>query len=163
MSFTINYCISHNYLDICTVGAPSILQPVLSTCASYPSGNLPLQCIDIIQVNMMMIRPPGWTLGSLFISRPCWGDSFHYFNQSNATFTNGWKCWKWMPIMRWIVIYILSRCPWFLPWFSLKINSNLILTIILKLSCPSQVSSDIEWTSMTTKIVFRVTGGIHMD
>ena len=28
------------------------LQPVLSTCASFTGGNLPLQCIEIIQVSM---------------------------------------------------------------------------------------------------------------
>ena len=37
-------------LDICAVSDPSTLQPVMSTCVSYPSGNLPLQCIEIIQV-----------------------------------------------------------------------------------------------------------------
>merc|ERR1712223_1353898 len=36
-------------IDVCAVGAVSSLQPVLSSCASFPSGNLPLQCIEIIQ------------------------------------------------------------------------------------------------------------------
>ena len=42
-------------LDICAVSDPSTLQPVMSTCVSYPSGNLPLQCIEIIQVNFTII------------------------------------------------------------------------------------------------------------
>ena len=41
--------------DVCAVGAVSSLQPVLSSCASFPSGNLPLQCIEIIQVGCVDI------------------------------------------------------------------------------------------------------------
>merc|ERR1711971_1318276 len=36
-------------IDICAVSNPSTLQPVMSACSVYPTGNLPLQCIEIIQ------------------------------------------------------------------------------------------------------------------
>ena len=40
----------NDVVDICALSNPSSLQPLMSTCAAYPSGNLPLQCIEIIQV-----------------------------------------------------------------------------------------------------------------
>ena len=36
--------------DICSLDSPSLLSPVLSTCSALSSGNLPLHCIQVIQV-----------------------------------------------------------------------------------------------------------------
>eukprot|EP00090_Calanus_glacialis_P017781 TRINITY_DN27599_c0_g1_i1.p1 TRINITY_DN27599_c0_g1~~TRINITY_DN27599_c0_g1_i1.p1 ORF type:complete len:185 (-),score=42.79 TRINITY_DN27599_c0_g1_i1:94-648(-) len=38
-----------NCIDICSLDSVSTLQPTLSTCSTFPSGNLPLQCIQIIE------------------------------------------------------------------------------------------------------------------
>ena len=43
------------YIDICAVSNPSTLQPVMSACSVYPTGNLPLQCIEIIQVKSILL------------------------------------------------------------------------------------------------------------
>ena len=65
------------YIDICAVSNPSTLQPVMSACSVYPTGNLPLQCIEIIQVKVYSLFI-GRCLNIFFlIYRPCSGDRCH--------------------------------------------------------------------------------------
>ena len=52
-----------NCIDICSLDSVSTLQPTLSTCSTFPSGNLPLQCIQIIEVNK-----PGLSCVKLYVN-----------------------------------------------------------------------------------------------
>ena len=61
-------------LDICAVSDPSALQPVMSACVTYPTGNLPLQCIEIIQVSLLFL---GGYFNIFLYYRPCCGDRCH--------------------------------------------------------------------------------------
>ena len=64
-------------LDICAIGNPTTLQPMLSACSSFSTGNLPIQCIEIIQVRTDTGKY-GKILKQIVIDfRPCSEDSIH--------------------------------------------------------------------------------------